>query len=250
MRDHEEKIDGAEIAVTKNKFLSWLDNFWYHYKWPALIIAFFIIVGVFGFVQCSTRETGDVNVVFAGGYSMNASQKTTLSSALSLLVPKEGKEGETVTAVVPDYPVFSDEEIRAMFTDENGNFSLSAYENLRQQCVQNMNTLGDYIMTGECSIYLVRESVYQAKNLSALAVPLSQHFQTIPNGAHDEYAVRIGDTEFYKYYEALHFIPADTLIVLTKPYIYGASSQPETYAQSEALFLAILNFKAPTSANV
>lgn len=247
MEHKNEKIDGAEIAVSENKFLKWLDNYWYHYKWVTLIVAFFLFVGIFGLVQCSTRETADVTVTFAGGYSMNTSQKNSLTTALSLLVPKADKDGETVTVLVPDYPVFSDEEIRELCTDEDGNFSISAYENLRQQCVKNVNTFGDYIMTGECAVYLVRESVYKAQNMDTIAAPLSDYFSEIPKGAHDAYAVRFGDTEFYQYYEALHFIPADTLLVLTKPLIYGSTHQEEYYAQCEALFLAILNFKAPTN---
>lgn len=243
----DEKKDGAEIAVSQSRFLSWLDNFWYHYSLYVLIIAFFLFVAIFGFVQCSTKENGDITVTFSGGYSMNASQKSMLINALSGLVPKEGKEGETVTVLIPEYPVFSDEEIRALFTDEDGNFSAVAYENMRQQCVQNRNDFGDYVMTGDCSLYLVRESVYQEQNLASLAVPLTDYFQTAPTGAFDDYAVRLGDTAFYQYYEALHFLPADTLIVLTKPYIYGSSSQKSYYEQSEALFLAILNFQMPQS---
>ena len=50
----EEKLEAREIKATPSaarvaerphgKVYRWLDNFWYHYKWPTVIIAFFAIV--------------------------------------------------------------------------------------------------------------------------------------------------------------------------------------------------------------
>ena len=102
------------------------------------------------------------------------------------------------------------------------------------------------MMTGECSIWLVNTSVYEAQHMTEkLAVPLADTFGTTPEGAYDEYAIRLGDTAFYQYYEALQVLPADTLIVLTRPYFMGASSNEQTYAQFKALYRAIVEFEAP-----
>ncbi len=244
MKEEKEKLSDTEIDVSKNKFLKWLDNFWYHYKWQtiAVLVVLALLIGLLSTCTGKGRTNANISVVFAGSYSMNATQKTSLETALSLLVKKEGKDGETVTVGVPDYPIFTDEEARAMATDENGNFSLTYYESLRQQCVKNMTTFGDYVMTGECAIYLVNESVYKAQNLSKLAAPLAESLGATPEGAYDEYAIRIGDTAFYQYYEAIQFLPSDTLLVLTQPYIFGSTSNKEYYGQSKAVYLAIHAF--------
>ena len=63
--------------------------------------------------------------------------------------------------------------------------------------------------------------------------------------AYDEYAIRIGDTAIYQYYEALQVLPADTLIVFTRSYFMGASSNAETYAKFQSLYRAIVEFQAP-----
>ena len=102
------------------------------------------------------------------------------------------------------------------------------------------------MMTGECSIWLVNTSVYEAQHMSEkLAVPLADTFGTTPAGAYDAYSIRLGDTEIYKYYEALQVLPADTLIVFTYPYFMGASSKEETYAQFKVLYKAMVEFEAP-----
>ena len=35
----EDKREAGEIVVN-NRFLTWLDNFWYHYKWHVIVSAF------------------------------------------------------------------------------------------------------------------------------------------------------------------------------------------------------------------
>ena len=248
MSEREEKQDAREIAVKKGKFLSWLDNYWYHYKWHTVVVAFVLTVCLFCFGQCVRRETGDVTVAYVGGYSMNTTQRNSFIQSLSILVPKAETEDETVTVLLSDYVVFSDEELRVMFTDpETGDFAVSAYESMRQQCVQNMRNFGDYVMTGECGLYFVRESVYKEQNLKTLAAPLSDYCDIMPECAYDEYAIRLSDTAFYRYYEAIQFLPEDTLVVLTKPYIYGSTSDENVYSQFEQIFLAILAFQPPAN---
>ena len=78
-----------------------------------------------------------------------------------------------------------------------------------------------------------------------LAVPLSETFGTVPAGAYDEYAIRLGDTAIYQYYEALQVLPADTLVVFTYPYITGSSANAQKYEQFKALYRALIEFQTP-----
>ena len=45
-----------------SKFLKWLDNYWYHYKWHTIIVAFFLIIGIISTVQIFNRETYEDNI--------------------------------------------------------------------------------------------------------------------------------------------------------------------------------------------
>ena len=43
-----------------NRFLKWLDNYWYHYKWRTIVILFFAVLLIVCVVQCSTVEKYDL----------------------------------------------------------------------------------------------------------------------------------------------------------------------------------------------
>lgn len=61
----DEKYPQTEIAP-KGKFFTWLDNYWYHYKWHTLIGAFALIVIVVCTLQMCSKEKYDLYVLYAG----------------------------------------------------------------------------------------------------------------------------------------------------------------------------------------
>lgn len=241
----EEKLAGEGIAIRHPVFL-WFENLWYHYKWTILMVAFFLFVTIVCLVQCTTTPHKDVYITFGGSYTMTSEEKT----AVERVFAEVSKQtfGEKALAVgVTDYPFYTEEELRALYTDpETGDFNGAAYNTAKGMNVNRLKELSSYMGTGDCSIWLVNTSVYEAQHMSEkLAVPLANIFETTPVGAYDEYAIRLGDTAIYQYYEALQVLPADTLIVLTHPYFMGASSNEETYTQFKALYKAIVEFQAP-----
>ena len=248
-RNREEKQEGRRIVLEKGRFLSWLDNFWYHYKWHTVAVCFVLLILLVCFVQCGSRETGDVTFAYAGDCNMTQSEYRAFVDSLdALALKKEGEDG-TVTVVLNNYAVYTEaeeEKLRALYKDKDGNFDNLAFQNAWQQSKSNLQTFGDLVMSGQTALYFVSESVYKYQNLEKLAAPLSDYFETPPAAAYgDGYAIRLADTEFYKYYEALHFLPENTLVVLTKPYIFGTTSDETTYQYFEDLFLGVVNFKAP-----
>ena len=46
--------------------LKWLENYWYHYKWHTLIVAFFVIMLTVMGVQMCSREDNDIYIIYAG----------------------------------------------------------------------------------------------------------------------------------------------------------------------------------------
>lgn len=240
----EEKLAAGEIVV-QNRFLRWLDNFWYHHKWPTLIVAFFLFVGVVCFAQCSTKESGDLTVTFAGNYTLSGEEREKIMDVLNVVAPeKENGEGKS-TVMLNTYSVYTEEELRPQYLDADGNLNVYAFNNAKQTSKDNLSNFGTYAMTGESAVWLVSEYVYTTRNLSALAVPLSELFETVPESAYDGYALRLGDTELYQYYDALKVLPADTLIVMPQSFYMGESSDEETYAEFRAMYRAIVEFKKP-----
>ena len=241
----EEKLSGEGISIRHPVFL-WFENVWYHYKWTILVVAFFLFVAIVCLVQCTTTPHKDAYITFGGSYTMTSDEKVAVERVFNELSKKVfGEEGLAVG--VTDFPFYTEEELRALYTDpETGDFNGPAFHAAKGMNTNRLEELSSYMMTGECSIWLVNTSVYEAQHMSEkLAVPLADTFATIPAGAYDEYAIRLGDTAIYQYYEALQVLPADTLIVLTYPYFMGASSNEQTYEQFKTLYRAIVEFQAP-----
>ena len=82
--------------------------------------------------------------------------------------------------------------------------------------------------------------------MESLAMPLKDIFgEDLPEGAYGECAIRLGDTELYRYYDAMKTMPADTLIVLTRGWVVGSSSDENIYSDYMTLYRAIALFEAP-----
>lgn len=252
-----EKEVGGEIVVN-NKLVAWLDNFWYHYKWHVIVIAFFAIVFIVCFVQCTQKREVDVPVVFAGAYverdeedyRWTEEKREAIEKILGSLY-KKSTSGERSIGFLT-YDVMDEEQMRDKATEkpknetETGEFSISYYNSLKQNNLSEIDRFSSYLQTGACSVWFVSEFLYEAKGMDKLAMPLESVFgENIPKSAHDAYAIRLGDTELYRYYDAFHAMPEDTLIVLTRGTVMGASSDDRVYSDYLALYRAIVEFKTP-----
>ncbi|MBQ9784664.1 MAG: hypothetical protein IJW29_04100 [Clostridia bacterium] len=241
-----EKREAGEIVI-QNRFVKWLDNFWYHHKWAIIICAIFLFAFIVCIAQCASREVSDSYVTLAGGFEVKEKDKAALEEILNDLSGDLDKK-ESMSVGVLSYTYYSEDELRALFTDEENGFDNEGYNRAKVSNTDRFSNLSDYVMTGECSIWFVSEAVYtQLKMADRLAVPLKTTFGNLPAGAFDACAIRLGDTAFYQYYrEKLSFLPEDTLIVLTNPNaVWGASANEEQYARVKKLYRAIIEFTPP-----
>lgn len=240
-----DKIEAGEIVV-RSRFLTWLDNYWYHYKFPTIVVLFALFICTVCFVQCTRRETGDVTVTFGGSYDLVGEEKEAFLDVLNAIAPKNEKSGEAMSVIMTSYSIYTEEELRSRFFDEEGKFDEVSYQTAKNFNTDRIKDFGSYLMTGESAVLFVNQFIFDYQNMATLAVPLSELYgDAVPGSACNEYAIRLGDTDFYRYYPAVQVLPEDTMIVLCKSYIWGASSDEETYAEFEALFRAIVEFKAP-----
>lgn len=252
------KTEAGEIVVS-NRFLKWLDNFWYHYKWTVIIVAFFVLVFVVCFSQCVQKVDINLPVVYAGGYqsvdaerlSWTEEDRTAIKNVLSSLYRSQGGSEEKNVGFLT-YNIYTEEQLRAMATEpperegESEKFSPYAFNAAKQNNIAEFDAFSNYMGTGECSIWLLSEYVYEEKLVKDRAMPLSEIWgEEIPEGAYDAYAIRLGDTALYRYYDALHVLPEDTLIVMTRGWIMGASSDADTYESYLQLYRAMVGFEAP-----
>ena len=250
LKDRNEKIEAGEIVID-NRFLRWLDNYWYHYKWHTIIIGFFVVMLLVTFVQCVNREEGDLTVSYAGGYTLDSNEHANIVKVLSTLVSDAENGDEHLSVLLSAYSIYTDEELRAAYTDENGELSIAAYNNAKQVSQDHFKTFSTYMMTGDSAIWFVSEYVYRDCGLDFAHVtrPLADLYgENLPTSAYDAHAIRLADTALYGYYDALKVLPEDTLILLPQSYVWGESANEETYRLFEALFRAVVDFKAGNQA--
>lgn len=243
-QEKNDKLETSGKITVNNRFIRWLDNFWYHHKWAVIVVAFFVFVGVVCFVQCSTTETGDIKIVFAGGYTLNDAQKENIAAVFEMISP-EKEDGSRLSVLLNDFSVYSEDEMRKLSTDDDGNFSVMTYENMNQVSKNNLDLFGTYIMAGESCIWLVNETVYENQNLKKLAVPLAELFEQVPDGAYDEYAFYLSDTALYRQYDALKVLPEDTLIVFSQRLYINPYFDEAAYEENRQMYRAIVDFKKP-----
>lgn len=232
-----QKPKGEDIRLDEsNRFLRWLDNYWYHYKWHTLIVCFFVFLLIVMLAQCHMNRKNDTIVAYCGTFGFLAAETESVRDVFNRVMPDDfDGNGEKYTEFVR-YQVFSEEELIADKDANDGKGTVNLAYNTDQ-----LRQFNEFMRTGECSVYLVSPYIYEYISSRGYLMKLSDVFDgALPTAAYDDYAVRLGDTAIYAEEAALQLLPPDTLICLTVPYAIGSSSDPVSYANSKAMFVAIV----------
>ena len=240
----EDKISAAEIK-DNSKFLKWLDNYWYHYKVPTIIVLFISIVLLVCTLQmCATDDKQDITVLYSGPFLMMGSEHENVRNVLNYVMPEDfNGDGRKYTELIT-YQVASEQQIKDMEaeTDENGN---PKYSINRQYYTNEYSNYSNMLITGEFALCFLDPWLYEGLANSDRLKTLTDIFGEIPDGAVGDFGVRLGDTAMYQYYDVLKILPEDTVICLLKPYVFGETSKEDIYARSVSMFKAVVEFEAP-----
>lgn len=123
-----QKSTPGEAVATKSKFVLWIENFFYHYKWHTAAVAFILIVAIVCTVTMCGRKKVDVMIVYAGNGEIftnsNGADVSTHQLLLGALQKVGDESGKTVS--LSSYWWLSNEEIEALKNDGIENNELSA----------------------------------------------------------------------------------------------------------------------------
>ncbi len=72
----------------------WWEYFWEYYKWHVIITAAAVIIAVVTIVQCATRETYDMTVVYAGHMNYSEGETERLQSLMEECISDIDGDGE------------------------------------------------------------------------------------------------------------------------------------------------------------
>ncbi len=236
----DEKIQGAEIKV-QGRFFRWLDNYWYHYKWITIVVAFFIIVFTVCTLQMCSKEKNDIVVVYAGGAFVSAEQAESLNSVINAVMPEDFDGDGAKNAKLVRYEIYSADQIKEIEaqTDVYGEHGYVD----RAYNTSNYDNFSNYITTGGSSVFLLEGWLFDELKSSKTEVIMrvSDVLGYTPEGS-DDYCVRLGDLEVYDAYAALRVLPEDTVVCLLKPFAVGNSSDDEYYEREREMFRALLEY--------
>lgn len=225
------------------RFIKWLDNYWYHYKWPTIIVSFFLVVGVICTVQMLQKEDYDVYAVYSGGKYFTADEQKAIENAFSYVIDDYDGSGEKnvcLTRIV----VLTEEELKqkqeeAHAEDENLAYNFESRTDAIEQLSMEM-------MTGQSYVCFFSEGMYEQMKDKDRFVPLADVFDSVLDISLDEYAVRLAETEFGSYFSgALSAMGEDTVVCLRRISVQDAGSDKKTaeYENHTDFFKRLIEFK-------
>ncbi len=223
------------------KFLKWLDNFWYHYKWHTLIITFFAAILVIGVVQMAKKTDPDITLLYAGPAILTEEGieelEKTFASALSSDTNGDGEKVVRATNVV----LLSDEQLKEKQEEAAAEGDSLYYDvSLRSSAFEQIK---NWLITGEMLLCLLDPYVYERFAGQDLFMPLADILDEIPESAHDAYSIDFSKTEFGRFYTALEPVAEGALLCLVKPtYLANIKTEGERYQAHVALVKEILSF--------
>ena len=233
-----EKIEGGEIAVEKSRFLSWLDNFWFHYKWPFIGITVAAIILLVCIIQSCTQRKEDMMIVYAGPVYMSQTELSAVCELMGNVLPEDFDKNDDKYVNVNTYQIYSEDQIKAIVadTDAAGNPGIVDKSYNSTEYRNYSTSLG----TGENSVYLLDPWLFEDLKNNGRLAKLSDVLAETPNGAIDEYGVRLGDTALYQEFEVLQVLPEDTVVCLMKQLVAGRVAKDKFYSQEKAMFASIV----------
>ncbi len=230
------------------KFKKWLDNYWYHYKWPTifvLVAAIFLGVTV---TQSVTKVNSDALILYAGPFDMTVNQKTELERAFSSLLEKDANGDGKKMCAVNEIVVMTREQAESAKEEalvEEG-VVLSIH---KQNLTDAQKAFTSELFAGESVICLVDPAQYQNVLANNGWVRLEDAIGYIPDNAFDDYSIRFSDTPFSQYYTACSILPDNMLLCIKQRSIVSSFSsekkEEEKYKYSIELFKNILDFEFP-----
>ena len=232
--------DYEDVPVKDDSFAGRVGNFFYHYKWYVIIGALFLLIAVVGFRQMtlSGRAKSDVCALYAGDARLGGESEEAVTNALSSIL-KDDVDGDGERRVFLYTSYYAPGTVVTSASGNEINITDKGYADER---------LTGLIASGECGVMFVHPTLFEVLKEEGAVEKLEDVLGYVPDGAADEYGVRIGDTEPYMYYQELRVLPADTVVcmrTLADPLFTSGSDAEKYHAAAEKLFRNYFDFVAP-----
>ncbi len=243
MNENNEKFDDVKMS---SPFLTWIENFWYHYKWHTIAAITALAILLICLVQCSMQTEYDIYVMYAGGETFSRKSKDGD-------IPKYNQMTGALTKYAGDY-------------DGNGDVALS-FSDLFIPSPDEQKELGDNIdfssmredikllnnrmAYSEYYVFLVSKYVYNEYHVKSdieLFAPIEKY---CPEGNDFVFegnnAIYLSSTNLYTL-APFSSLPEDTLICIRinseVSSAFGKRKNAELYKRAEEYLTSLLSYAA------
>ena len=205
--NNNERSAGDIIFGFKRKY----DNFWYYYKWHALIaiaIVIFIIVCVTQCVSQYAKKTqSDANIAYIGAKEIRGGIFSALQEDFNFILNENSDSDEKLSVDFINFFYMTSVEIenaRAV----GGIVDIQALMTVKKQ-------IDIEILNGSSVIYFLSPGVYrELAQAEGIFMPLDDALGYTPDSAMNNYCIKLSELYCREYFEGLYNLPEDTLIAV------------------------------------
>lgn len=238
--------DAEERPQIEVAHVGFWENFWYHHKWKTIIVSFVLIVLVICVTQMGTQDKADVYFMYAGPGYLSANDVRSVQNALKQVMDDYNGDGEK-GVLFANFNYLNDAQIAAKMAQAEAEGVELIFDNYGNASVYEQYELE--VIAGESVIYILDPTLYANVKKAGGLLPLSEVLGYVPEGAVDEYGVRLADTKFARYYTAMDAFPEDSILcirrVSTMSVFKGQEKTERLHSYHVQLFQAMLNFTFP-----
>ena len=213
-----------------SKVYKWIENFWYHYKWPFCIVAFFLILGIVLTVQLVSRENYDVYIMYVGDAPIPDTQYQDIQKSLTEVCKDYNEDKEVLVN-------FS----RTAFIDDEEHEMASTVNASSTQFLSSMSVQPYYI-------YLMTPWVYDIYKDNGVFVPISELGIDVPEEwYYDEKAISFTKTDYATSHAGVDNLGEEVILVIKSvPYSHSKSTEAkerQAFANHFDLLKSILEYR-------
>ena len=221
-----------------SKKVSKLENFWYHYKIPAIIVAAAIVFSVVVGVQIATKQSYDLYVLYAGSANVNDTSRgeAPVKKMERSFASVSGDEGLKTT--VQSF-VWVNPDLLAEYKKNDVAVNVSQNNKMFQ-------TVMDAVASGKCAIMLLDREIYEEVKSREALEKLSDVLGYEVDGALDEYGVLLAKTEFGRNFDGFSDLPEGTVLCVRNLQngfsLVGKSTGDEKWDRQLDVFRAMMDY--------
>lgn len=239
--------DYVDTPVEDKTIEGKIKNFWYHYKWhtiATILVAMFLFVGI---TQMNSREKFDISVMYAGPAVVKGEEYTALCESLSGLLGEDIDGNGKKSVYVYPFTYMTDAQVEAEIKkwEEMDIHDVSFDKKSNEEAHSNFNNM---VFTGECGVMFLDQSLFEQVRDAGGLVTLESVLGEKPEGALDEYGIRLSEVDAYGYFPALQIFPEDTVLCLRGPSTVGGvftskKNAEKIFNNNKEYFIDIMSFK-------